>query len=513
MTQPACDTADARSIVKRASIAAAAGVYQQGVTFVSGVVIARVIGAGDYGIFNLARNLVDVASIVTRLGLEIGLQRYFGEEVSRPERSRRRAVLAPLRLAGFAAALVPLIAVALGLGNVLETHVYRYAGFDWILFCLALTLPFATDLAILGGAYRGVLWVSRAMFAEAVLLPTMRLVAVVVLFIVGWRLWAVTVGTTIASLLAAAFLAACARTDFAPGKTGPADWREAMRVIRYSSVMAAAVLVTTLTSTMDIFVLGRFAAADELGRYSLIKTLLLLMGLIGGAFNQTTGALVAARHSQADPAGIVRVLSTTTRWVTFGTAPLLALFLVWGSSLTSLFGPTFVASAAVTGWLAAGQFLRAVLAPSGWALSMTGKHVLEFAILAVGLLVATIACVLAVPAYGALGAAVATGVATGATNLARVLIVRRNLGTLPFGRDLVIIPAAAIALAVASDWLVAHWQLPGEWHAVVGCSCFAAVYVAAAWLWLLTPAERADVRNTIAMIAPALTGRSTVADR
>ncbi len=513
MTQSAGDTENARSIVKRASIAAAAGVYQQGVTFVSGVVIARVIGAGDYGIFNLARNLVDVVSIVTRLGLEIGLQRYFGEALSRGERSRRCAVLAPLRLVGFIAALVPVIAVALGLGRILEMDVYRYAGFDWILLCLALTLPFATDLAILGGAYRGVLWVSRAMFAEAVLVPTIRLVVIVVLFIVGWRLWAVTVGTAIASLLAAAFLAACARTDFASEKTTVTDWPEAMRVIRYSSVMAAAVLVTTLGSTMDIFVLGRFAAADELGRYSLIKTLLLLMGLIGGAFNQTTGALVAARHSQGDPAGIVRVLSTTTRWVTFGTAPLLALFLVWGSSVTALFGPSFVASAAVTGWLAAGQYLRAVLAPSGWALSMTGRHVLEFAILAAGLLVGTIACLLAVPAYGALGAAVATCVATGATNLARVLIVRRNLGTLPFGRDLVIIPAMAIALAMATDWLVARWQLPGEWHAVVSCSCFAVAYVPVAWRWLLTPAERAEVRNTLATIAPALVGRSTVADR
>ncbi len=513
MTQATHDSADARNIVKRASIAAAAGVYQQGVTFVSGLVIARVIGAGDYGIFNLARNLVDVVSIVTRLGLEIGLQRYFGEALSRTERSRRSAVLAPLRLVGFMAALVPIAAVALGLGSVLEADVYRYAGFDWILLCLAATLPFATDLAILGGAYRGVLWLSRAMFAEAVLLPTLRLVAVVVLFVVGWRLWAVTVGTTIASVLAAAFLATCARTDFAAEKTSATDWPEAMRVIRYSSVMAAAVLVTTLTSTMDIFVLGRFAAADELGRYSLIKTLLLLMGLIGGAFNQTTGALVAARHSQADPAGIVRVLATTTRWVTFGTAPLLALFLVWGSSLTLLFGPSFAASAAVTGWLATGQFLRAVLAPSGWGLSMTGKHVLEFAILAAGLLVATIACVLAVPAYGALGAAVATCAATGATNLARVLIVRRNLGTLPFGRDLVVITGTSIALAITSDWLVSHWQLPGEWRAVLGCACFAATYVGTAWLWLLTPGEREDARNTLSTIAPALVGRSTVADR
>lgn len=513
MTHAAHDPADARSIVKRASIAAAAGIYQQGVTFVSGVIIARVIGAGDYGIFNLARNLIDVASIATRLGLEIGLQRYFGEALSRVELGRRSAVLRPLRLVALGVALLPLIAIAVGLGQLLETDVYRYPGFEWILLCLALTLPFATDLAILGGAYRGVLRLSRAMFAEAVLLPTIRLLAVVVLFIVGWRLWAVTAGTTLASVLAAVFLAACARTDFATEEKNTASWLEAMRVIRYSSVMAAGALVVTLTSTIDIFLLGRFASADELGRYSLVKTLLLLMGLVGGSFNQTTGALVAARHSRGDPAGIVHVLSTTTRWVTFGTAPLLALFLVWGSSVTSIFGPSFAASAAIIGWLAAGQFLRAVIAPAGWALSMTGKHLIELAIVAAGLLAATLGCLLAIPTYGALGAAVATCLATAASNLARVLLVRRNLGRFPFGWDLVVIPATAIALAIACDWLVGRWSLQAEWHAVAACSCFVGVYVAAAWFWLLTPPERADVIKTMTLIAPALMRRLTVAER
>jgi O-antigen/teichoic acid export membrane protein len=203
------------------------------------------------------------------------------------------------------------------------------------------------------------------------------------------------------------------------------------------------------------------------------------------------------------------VLSTTARWVTFGTAPLLALFVVWGPSLTLLFGPSFVVSGAVIAWLATGQFLRAVLAPSGWALSMTGKHVQELVILGAGLLIATIACVLAVPVYGALGAAIATCVATGMTNLVRVLVVRRRLGAVPFGIDLAIIPVTGIVLAVASDWLVALWRLPGEWHVVIAGSCFAAAYVIAIWLWLLTPAERNDVRTMTAVIAAAL-GRAPV---
>ena len=41
----------------RASILAAGTAYQQCLSFVSGLVVARVIGAAEYGVFNLARSL------------------------------------------------------------------------------------------------------------------------------------------------------------------------------------------------------------------------------------------------------------------------------------------------------------------------------------------------------------------------------------------------------------------------------------------------------------------------
>ena len=47
-----------RRILGRASIVAAGTAYQQGISFASGLIIARVLGAADYGIFNLARSAV-----------------------------------------------------------------------------------------------------------------------------------------------------------------------------------------------------------------------------------------------------------------------------------------------------------------------------------------------------------------------------------------------------------------------------------------------------------------------
>ena len=494
----AADAAAPRQVLARASLAAAGTAYQQGVSLALGLIVARVIGAADYGVFNLARGLVDLTAIVTRLGLDIGLQRYFGEAHTREDQAVRVAVLRRLRLLASAVAVVPIVAVALGLGRALEAGVYPHAGFADALLWLALALPFYTDIAVLGGAYRGILRLKPSVLAESVLLPTIRFAAIVVLFLAGWRLWAVAAGTTVGTLLAASFLASRARADFRAAPVASGTWLEALRVARYSSVLSAAVLVTTTTATLDVLLLGHFAPAEVLGQYSLVKMLLLLTGVIGGAFNQTLGSLVAAHHSRGDDGGALRAIRSTMRWIALGTVPPVVALSFWGAPLMPLLGESFHASAAVVAWLATGQLIAVVLGPAGWALSMTGKHVLELGVLVVGLCFATLACALAVPAYGPIGAAIATCSSIALTNALRVLCIRRHFGSLPFGADVVAIVAVGLAAAVACQGALALVDLPPVAAAALGMACFAGVYAVAAWTLLLRPTDKDAVRHLLA---------------
>lgn len=502
------DQARPQKLIGRASIVAAGTVYQQGMSFLSGLIVARIIGASDYGIFNLARSLLDLTAIVTRLGLEIGLQRHFGESDGAHDRPSRLVVLRRVRLLAGLVALLPVVAVALGLGRVLEANVYHYSHFAEVLLCLALALPFVTDIAVLGGAYRGTLKLAPAVITESVLLPTVRLAAILILFLAGWRLWAVVVGTTVGSLLASAFLAMRARADFPGGP--PArhhPWGDTLRVMRYSSVLAAGLLVGTLTQSMDLLMLGHFSTAQELGQYSLVKMLLMLMGVFGPAFTQGLGALVAERHARADAEGVVRVMSLSARFVTLVTLPIFAVFLFWGAQLTLIFGPSFAVSQAVVSWLAVGQFGFMIFGHSGWALSMTGKHVLELKILSAGLVVAVLLSWVAIPAYGQLGAAIATCLSMSFANLARVFFVHRSLGAFPFGSDIFVVTAAGITLAWSSHAVVAQLLLPSLWNTVFGIAGFVLAYGVACWTYLLSRSEKSGIHWAVGSTARILFSR------
>lgn len=496
--EPLTDEAGPNRLIGRASIVAAGTLFQQGLSFVSGLIVARVIGASDFGIFNLARSLVDLTGILTRVGLDLGLQRYFGETNAAQDRALRVITLRRVRLVASSFALLAITAVALGLGRTLEANVYQYSHFAEILLCLALALPFSTDIAVLGGAYRGIFKLSPSVIAESVLFPTIRLAGIIILFAVGWRLWAVVVGTTFGSFLASAFLALRARSDFrgiAPAQ--PKSWADAVHVMRYSSVMAMAVLVATLTASMDVLVLGRFTTAQDLGQYSLVKMLLTLMGVFGTAFVTGLGTLVAERHFRGDLDGMVRAMSLSARWVTLVTLPIFAIFLFWGAELTHLFGPSFAASQAVVGWLAASQFIFVVFGPSGWALSMTGKHLLELKILSAGLVIATLLCWVAVPEFGQLGASIATCISMATINLARILFVRRSIGAFPFGVDIFAMVPAGIALAWGSNLLIAQFTLSTLWSTACGIGCFAIAYGVAGWTHLLNETEKSGILSAL----------------
>lgn len=498
------DEAGPRRTLRRASIVAAGTAYRQCLSFVSGLIVARVIGAADYGIFNLARNLVETAAIFTRLGLDLGLQRYFGETNAGRDHASRVLLLNRMRLLTSAIALALVIAVALGLGRVLENNVYQHARFADVLLCLALALPFLTDIAVLGGAYRGILKLGPSVLAESILLPTIRLALIILLFLAGWRLWAVVAGTALGSVAAAAYLAWRARSDFrAPAPARPQSWSDAGRVARYSVVLAGCMIVTALTTNMDIFMLGHFATAQELGQYSLVKTLLVVTGVVGASCGQGTEALVADRYFRRDFSGMVQVMSLNARFIALATVPVFAIFLFWGAQLALLFGPSFAISPAVVGWLAAAPLVSMIFWPSACGLSMTGRHFLELRILAAGLVLATTLCWFAIPAYGQLGAAVAVFISVVFVNFARIWSVRRYLGAFPFGADIFAITAAGVVLAGACSAVVARLALPAVWSAACGIAGFVLAYAAAAWSHLLTDAERSGIRSALRRMVAA----------
>jgi len=483
--------ASGNRLARGASIAAGGMVFQQFVSFLSGLIVARVIGAAEYGVFNLARNLVQIATIVTRLGLDLGLQRFLGAAVSVDDVARWKSRLLSLRILAATVSLLPCIAVGLGVGDLLEAQVYRYDNFALVLTVVSLSLPFLTDLGILGGAYRGIKQLGPSVMAEFVLLPVLRLAITVALFAFGWRLWAAVVGSSVAASIASVYLAIQARKDL-PCREAPSvtTLLACGNILRVSAVLAAAMLVTMLTRSVDMLFLGHYATAAETGQYALAQMMLMIISLFGNAFGQSLGPLVAERYGAGDLQGMGSLLRTNSRWVALVACPIYAVFLTWGHELGLLFGPTFQIPQAVMGWLGACTLLITIVASNGYALSMTGRHGGEFLLLLIGLVLAVACCAWAVPLWGQVGAAGSAFVAIALVNALRVHRVWSlfRVKTL----DLLVIPIVLlnVCLALAIDRLLQPLIETALIRVPLGGGLFAAIAFAGSWHLALNASER-----------------------
>ena len=473
-----------------AGFAAAGMIYNQAVTVLSGVLIGRIVGAADYGIANVAKNLFQIAAIVTPLGLDLALQRYLAGEGG-GER-HRHAVLAWLRRLTFMLALIPVAVLAVGLGPWLAAHVYRFRDFAGVIVVTFAALPFATDAAVTGGAYRGLRRPAPAVLATYVLMPTARVAIAVALFLIGWRLWAIVAATAAAQTLSWLYVFVRARRDFA-APPEPGTWTSARRVLSYSWAMGVALVVTTATKSVDVLVLGHFRPSLEVGRYVAVQLLVQMLSIFSAALGQTIGASITQRYQAGDIAGVEQLLVDNMRRVALAAAPLYAIILFWGDRIDLVLGPSFVVQWPVVALLATNQLLFALFAYTGYGLSMTGRQNIEAALLGGGLAATLVLCLLLVPVWGAVGAATGTLVAVGGASIAQFAFTRRLLGVRLFRASLLTPLLMAVAIAGVVR-LAAQPFDPRTFASTAASVLFAlAIYGAAALACLLPPLERARV--------------------
>jgi len=462
-------------------------IYNQILSFAAGILVARVIGASQYGVVSVARNILQIFGIVSPLGFDLALQRHLGSE----QRSTRLGQLIVFRTGAFVLAIAPAALAGLGLGAYVEQSIYRYPEFAKVLLVTLIALPFMTDMAVLGGAYRGVLKPNPSILASYVLQPTFRAIVMIILFALGWRLWAVVVGTSVSYVVSWIILAVRARRELAPmGVTGERDWADTWSILRYSPSLAASLIFAMGMSSADSLFLGHFRAAADVGQYGAILMVAQLIGLLGSALGQTLGARIAWCHRNNDIAGMETLLAENIRMTSLFSAPVFAAIVFWGDRIDLVLGPTFAVDAWVVSIVAARLLIQTIFANSGWALSMTGRHLQETGLLGIGLLASVVLCFALIPGHGQIGAALASFISLSMVHVSRYALVRSVFG-INHVRLAAIKPIVlAIAIAGATHLLLSPFDDRTALSTFFEGVIFLVSFAVSAWFVLATRQDR-----------------------
>lgn len=393
--------------------------------YVTQVILARSMGASEYGIHVTVWTAVLIAGGMATLGLNLGVMRLIPVYRAAGDTDGLRGLVVGARALAFG---LGVLAAAVGYA-VLETlpmsDSHRAAA-----EAAVLCLPLFAMADVQDGLGRGHGWMMPALLPPYVLRPLLLLAVMGIAYLAGAPLIAVTAA---ASAAIAVGLAAVVQALWLHAKlrkaqgAGPRSYDARMWIVSSLPLLAVATAELMLQNT-DVLVLSRFAPPAEVAIYFAAAKTMSLMMFVHYAVGSAMASRFAGLKERGDLDGLQAAAGDAVSWTFWPSLAVAMLILVCGRPLLELFGPGFADAHMVMAVLVMGFLIRSAMGPAEMLLSMMGEQRACAVAMATGALTGLVLNLVLVPIGGAMGAAVATSISLATVGLLNATVVKSRLG-------------------------------------------------------------------------------------
>jgi O-antigen/teichoic acid export membrane protein len=424
--------ATSRLLRRGASGALLVQVGGAGFSLVVNVLLARLVGKSQYGIYAYAMSWVSVLGVLALLGQSSSVVRLVPVYLHRKEWGTLRG----LRRGASAIVLGGSIAVMLA-GAALVFVLRGRMGSATLQTMLAafLLLPLLTQLGLNGGFFRGYKRAFSSGAYNSLVRPAFLIVLVLVLALpLGLRLDAP--GIMLANVVAA--LAAVACSEWHLSRAWPAEAKRVepryeprawFRLGRQLFLLAA---IGIVSNRVDVLILGGLAGAAEVGPYYAAVRLAAIAAYGLTAVNTILAPMIAESYAAEDHATMARLVHHAAKLTFVVTATVALAIAIAGYWALRLFGKGFAEVAYIPLLIIlAGQCVAAMTGPTGFLMTMTRYERQASWFMALAAVLNMVFSVALIPMFGLIGAALATALGSVAWNVSGLTFVRSRLHVNP----------------------------------------------------------------------------------
>ena len=479
------------SVAKGGGIIIAGKIFLDASRFLIAVLLARLLGAEQYGLYNLAISAGSLATGLALLGLHSALVRFVAILASR----RDEAGLWGALQVGLGISFLLSVLTSTGLYALsfpIAEEVFHEPKLAPLLQLNSLFIPFFVLGDVLAGANRGFKKMQYPVVARFIAQPAIRLILVGVLAIAGLNAAQAVVIYGLADFAAMLMLLYFLHKQFSLRRPLRAARRDVRGILSYSVPDWLADLMVTFRSNVQTLLLGTFNTVTGVGIFSVASHLQEIGHVFYTAINTSARPFIAELHDRGDREQLGRIYQTTTRWGFTMNLPVFLVMVLFPTPILSIFGESFTDGATALAILAWANLANVGTGMGGIILEMTGYTRLKLVNSIIRLLLSVGLSVLLIPGWGIVGAAAAALASEGAINLIRLLEVFVLFRLLPYNRGFVK-PIAAGLVALAAAGVMGQW-LPAAASSLLYTAIHAlivlAVYVGTIVLLGLSPEER-----------------------
>jgi O-antigen/teichoic acid export membrane protein len=397
-----------------------------GLSLLFGIVLARLLGVAEIGLYFIAITIVEIGATIARLGLEHAVLRFASIAHSRGDRGSLAAIYR--NSLGLSLGM----AIALALPVWLVVSYVRLGGdradeLRAVLPLLMLAVAPAAALALQAEFFKGIGAPAKSTFVQAVVPPLGLLLGMTAL----WSLATVTF-QGIMLLYVIVLIGSVLYAFVAWNRSLPGIWREPgyfdkRLLLRTGLPLLLFAAMNLVMSWTDVFVLGIWSDPAEVGIYGVSMRAASLSAFVLAAVNSVVAPRFAALYAGGEHAALARLAQQSSLWMLLAVTPGILFLLVYPELFLHLFGSNFERGAWPLRILTLGQLVNVGTGSVGYLLIMTGNQTMlrnNTTIWAIANLVGNL---ILVPAYGAIGAATSTGVCLALMNIASWWMVRKRL--------------------------------------------------------------------------------------
>ncbi len=419
---------DGRSIARRITlIAFTVRILSAVIAYGSQVLLARWLGGHEFGIFVVVWTGATILGSLSCLGFQTAMLRFVPEYKERGETDLLRGILMGSRIQGLVAATIIAGLGLLGLhlfGDSIESYylVPLYLG--------AVVFPMITLGEIQEGISRSFSWADLSLWPTFVWRPMLIIAGMAGALLAGFPATAVTAmsAAIVATYVTSVFQFLVLRRRL--GKTVPVGPRK-YTPLAWVAVTLPIFLVDGffgLLTSIDILIVSRFMEPDRVAIYFAAVKTLALVQFVYFAVRIGVAPRYAQYYAMGDRAKLQSFALETVHWTFWPSLAAVALLLIIGKPMLSLFGPNFGEGYHLLAILSVGLLARASIGPAESMLTMAGHQRICAAVYTGAFFLNVVLNFTLVPIFGLTGAAVSTATALIAETIALYLVVAKRLG-------------------------------------------------------------------------------------
>lgn len=411
LTHPQDSAVTWRKLLHRgASGAFVVSVVGTGLGLVAHIVVARLIGKNEYGVYALMLSWVMVLATVAQAGQDTNVVRFLPTYIFRSDWGKAQGLR---RGIGFFVLAVSIVMALIGCVFVHFVGEHDTPGWRATFYIGFAMLPVITQLQQSGALHRAF---KRATSANAYMVLVRPIVLIPLLLLLALVLHRMDAPVAAAANAMAALLALAAsawhlsRAWPRRGRGTRAEY-ELRSWVRVGVQLSMYSIVWVVGYRLDVLILGAFLGPGDVGPYYAATTMAAFSTYALNAVNVALGPFISERYDAGDLSGLQAIARRAAHISLIGGVISGVVLALLGHWALSLFGQGFGSAYVPLLILVLGGCVASAFGPVDAILALTKyQKQLSFFVL-LGVLASGITAVLLVPHFGATGAAIAFALA------------------------------------------------------------------------------------------------------